>query len=186
MDSTNSAKKTSKSKIAIRDALITTLAVKPLDKISVSELSEAAGVNRKTFYNYYDRIEDVCAEIEDELISDIDAFLQSLLIDEYGLGPEYFLQFINLLYASSPEFFENLVSVQNYHFLASRIKSSLKKQILLSIEAPEEEKELLSLKIEFFLGGATNIYIDWIRSGKKISFEEVTAIIASIIMDNLK
>lgn len=186
MGEVNPSRKTPKSKIAIRDALISTLAVKPIEKISISEIAEKAGVNRKTFYSYYDRIEDVCAEIEDELISDMEALLQSLLIDEYGLGPQYFLQFINLLYSSSPEFFENLVSIQNYHFLASRIKQSLKKQIILSMDVPPEKKERLELLIEFYLAGAVAIYIDWIKKGKPVSFEEITMTIFSFIRDGVK
>lgn len=186
MGEANPSRKTPKSKIAIRDALISTLAVKPIEKISISEIAEKAGINRKTFYSYYDRIEDVCAEIEDELISDMEALLQSLLIDEYGLGPQYFLQFINLLYSSSPDFFENLVSIQNYHFLASRIKQSLKNQIILSMDVPPDRKERAELMIEFCLAGASAIYIDWIKKGKPVPFEEITMTIFSFIRDGIK
>ena len=42
-----------KSKKAIRDALFNILAYKPINKITVKEISDAAGINRKTFYAHY-------------------------------------------------------------------------------------------------------------------------------------
>ena len=48
-----------KSKKAIRDALFSILASKPINKITIKEISETAGINGKTFYTHYDSIEDL-------------------------------------------------------------------------------------------------------------------------------
>ena len=60
-----------KSKKAIRDALFSILASKPINKITIKEISETAGINRKTFYTHYDSIEDIITEMENELVVSI-------------------------------------------------------------------------------------------------------------------
>ena len=55
----------------IADTYAALLEKKPLDKITVKELTEKADVNRKTFYSHYSSIEDVLNEIEDEILKKI-------------------------------------------------------------------------------------------------------------------
>ena len=93
-----------KSKKAIRDALFSILATKPINKITIKEISETAGINRKTFYSHYDSIEAIITEMENELVVSIDSYLKHCIIAEYGLNPYYFIQFINAIYSSNPEF----------------------------------------------------------------------------------
>ena len=50
----------------IRQALLGLLAHERLDKVTVSEIAAAAGVNRKTLYYYYDGKDDIVADILDE------------------------------------------------------------------------------------------------------------------------
>ena len=135
-----------KSKKAIRDALFSILASKPINKITIKEISETAGINRKTFYTHYDSIEDIITEMENELVVSIDSYLKNCIIAEYGLNPYYFIQFINAIYSSNPEFCESLVSVHNYHFLAEKIKKVFKKQLINSIDIPDKDKQILDFK----------------------------------------
>lgn len=48
-------------------ALIDLMEVKPVNRISVSELTERAGVNRTSFYNFYTGIDDMIQKIEADL-----------------------------------------------------------------------------------------------------------------------
>ena len=52
----------------IRQAFLHLLSEKSLSQITVKELSDLADINRKTFYMYYSNIEDILAELEDELV----------------------------------------------------------------------------------------------------------------------
>ena len=55
----------------LKESLLKLMSEKSIQKISVSELCEAAGINRSTFYNHYGCPEDVLKEIEVEVISDL-------------------------------------------------------------------------------------------------------------------
>ena len=115
-------KRVIKTKREIRSALLKILEEKPLSQITVKEIADAACINRKTFYSHYASPDDILSELEDEIVGSIAYFLEDVLIDEYSLGPQYFLQFINTVYASNPQFFENLVSMRNYTFIAEKLK----------------------------------------------------------------
>lgn len=175
-----------KTKKAIRDALFSILGTKPIDKITVKEISETAKVNRKTFYAHYTKIEDIVTEMEDEMVANIGSFLKNCIIEEYGLNPYYFIQFINAIYTSNPEFCEDLVSVRNYHFLAEKIKRLFKEQLLLSLNVPEEQKFRLNFEIEFFISGVTSAYIEWLRKGKPCPFEEISELLLDIVTATAK
>ena len=174
-----------KSKKAIRDALFSILAAKPINKITIKEISETAGINRKTFYSHYSSIEDIITEMENELVVSIDSYLKNCIIAEYGLNPYYFIQFINAIYSSNPDFCESLVSVHNYHFLAEKIKKVFKKQLTDSMKLPEKDRYIMDFKIEFYLSGVSSVYIDWIKQGKPCPFEELSAIINNLVLEQL-
>lgn len=53
----------------IQDALLGLLEKKELEKIKVSELCAASGINRSTFYRHYETLQDVLREIEINLVA---------------------------------------------------------------------------------------------------------------------
>lgn len=174
-----------KSKKAIRDALFFILDTKPINKITIKEVAEAAGVNRKTFYAHYAGIEDIVNEVENELVQSIKSYLQSCFIEEYGLSPIHFVRLINTIYTSNPKFCENLVSLHNYHFLAGKIKTMFKEELIKSINPPPEMMNALNFRIEYFISGVSGVYIEWIRTGKPCTFEELSAIINTVVIDSI-
>lgn len=80
-------KKTEK---AIRAALYQLIQEKPIEKITVRELSEIAEINKTTFYAHYETIYDLIDRLEQETIESITERLDdcSLLFEE----PETFIQ----------------------------------------------------------------------------------------------
>lgn len=58
-------------KRCLKQALLELLAQKPKGKISIKELCDSADVNRSTFYVYYNDIDELLTEIEDEVLERI-------------------------------------------------------------------------------------------------------------------
>lgn len=61
-------KRVMKTRRAIHSAMTRLLAEKPIEEITVTELSEKAEINRKTFYSYYSNVYMVAEEMEDEIV----------------------------------------------------------------------------------------------------------------------
>lgn len=62
-----------RTKKALRECLFSLLEHKPLKEISVKELTEAADVNRSTFYFYYKDINDMMMQIQNEIYTVFEA-----------------------------------------------------------------------------------------------------------------
>lgn len=58
---------------ALQTALIERMQQKPLNRITVREVCEAADINRSTFYMHYKDMYDLIDEIEEQVYQDIDA-----------------------------------------------------------------------------------------------------------------
>lgn len=70
----------------LKEALLQMVAERPVAKISVTELSERAEVNRKTFYLHYSGTGDMLLEIADDIVRTLDAkFTGELEADIYTL-----------------------------------------------------------------------------------------------------
>lgn len=61
---------------------------KPIEKISVRQITELAGYNHATFYLYFSSVRDVREQIEDDLLAQRDVILQQCLHDgTLEMGP---------------------------------------------------------------------------------------------------
>lgn len=64
-------------KSMMKEALLELLEKKPLDKITVKDICESADVNRSTFYSYYESIEQLLLEIEDDALNQLPMYPDS-------------------------------------------------------------------------------------------------------------
>lgn len=71
-----------RTKASIVNAFIQLRAKKPLEKITIRELTQLAGINKATFYLHYQDIYDLSHQLETEMIQSILGGIQH---------PEYFL-----------------------------------------------------------------------------------------------
>ena len=74
-------KRVMKTRKAIHSAMTMLLAKKPIEEITVTELAEAAEINRKTFYNYYSSVYMVAEEMEDEIVERFEETLRKIDFD---------------------------------------------------------------------------------------------------------
>lgn len=56
---------------SIRNAFYQLVVDKDYSEISITELTDLAEINRKTFYLHYSSLEELVAEVEEEIVSDI-------------------------------------------------------------------------------------------------------------------
>ncbi len=74
-----------RSKRALRDALIELMEERGLDSVSVNDLCARADLNRGTFYNHFHDKDDLLATLEDEVMDDLERFqaqMQNLTVRE--------------------------------------------------------------------------------------------------------
>jgi len=166
-----------KTKKSIKHALFLLMEQKDISNISVTELSDLADINRKTFYLHYQSVEDVIVEIEDELISSL-----KTIIEDYHFESDQskilalFLR-LNQLINEDYEFFNNLIRLDANGSLIRKIKEILKDSVLPAlVETVEINRTLLQFLVEFIATGITSMYVEWFYTDKKISLEKLAEI----------
>ncbi len=168
-------RRVARTKRSIRLALIKILAEKSLEDVTVTELSRAADINRKTFYNYYGDVSMVVDEIEDEIAADFAAAINSIDFLEISKAPsDIFLRLARLI-EKDLEFYASVFAAKGQASLLQKIVEPLKKQLWESFEdqigADAEEFKFL---LEFVVSGMIAVYQSWFNSGRRQNIEELS------------
>lgn len=69
-------------KLLFKNGLISLLQKKPIYQISVTELCNAAELNRSTFYKYYENVRDILIELEKETLQKGKQCMQEIAMGE--------------------------------------------------------------------------------------------------------
>ena len=81
-----------RSKKMIKEALIELIKEKKgLEKISITDVVNKAGLNRGTFYNHYRSINGVVESLEDDMMSDFEATLKKEFSEDGSHGWSFFI-----------------------------------------------------------------------------------------------
>lgn len=169
-----------RTKRVLRECLFKLLKEKSINEISVKELTEAADVNRSTFYFYYKDIHDMVRQIQDEIF---DVFNETVIKPQASFVTvedftEYIIRFLLFCkeYESICKF---VVNNDPEDFLATKIKVSLLEHI------PDSKKFFpLSDSRAYLTGFAIyaiwNTVIDWMNDGMQTQPEEMAEFLARV------
>lgn len=156
------------SKDKLKNAFKILFVQKPIEKISITELSTLAGVNRKTFYRQFYTISDVLDAVEADLLNDLKteiATIQSLSIHNL-------LLILNSLILKNAEFYKTLVQRHNNSFFLNDAQKILKTGLADRISADTASIEQ-NFKLEFISGGIMQLYVSWLQDSSQISLTEL-------------
>lgn len=150
-----------KSCIAIEKALLELMQTKPIDMISISELAEKADVNRKTFYNNYNSIEDV----EQSIDRKITAFIFDTLPKKITINNEIEIYHLLLNFTLSIDPYKELLGKMAKNKGSITITEHLKDQILPYVEKSLENYNIAKAVIPYIntyiVDSLSSIYFQW-------------------------
>ena len=180
-------KRVMKTRKAIHSAMTMLLAKKPIEEITVTELSEAAEINRKTFYNYYSSVYMVAEEMEDEIVERFEETLRKIDFDTLLKDPETTFNTLARLITSDLDFYENILTNRNQISFLQKIISSLKQRIrLLYLNPNSSDNELQDYMLEYIVSGLVSVYQKWFTSGRKTDIEELSRYISMLAVYGVK
>lgn len=146
---------------------------KPMNKITVSELVEECGINRKTFYYHFEDIRDMLRKM---LRQDIEAiFSRGDLITDHDLIINSVLDYIE----QNKVILKNMLSCIGRAELDLFLNSNVNKPIY-SLVCETEQKQNLSVGDEykrfladFFTRAVSGVLIDWIENRANRNKEQI-------------
>lgn len=146
---------------------------KPLEKITVKELAEAAYINKATFYTHYKDIYDLTDQLENESIQ---AVLKKLTHPEYIVSnPSRGFRELTEAFVSEEALFNTLFSGTRAYFFAPKLEIAIKEHIYTLF--PEYKNNLeRNLLISVLTQGCFHTYL----AHKNDDRELVVKVIANI------
>lgn len=176
-----------KTRKAIHSAMTMLLAKKPIEEITVTELAEAAEINRKTFYNYYSSVYMVAEEMEDEIVERFEETLRKIDFDALLKDPVTTFNTLARLITSDLDFYENILTNRNQISFLQKIITSLKQRIrLLYFNPNSPDGELEDYMLEYIVSGLVSVYQKWFTSGRKTDIEALSRYISMLAVCGIK
>lgn len=179
-----------KTRVAIENALLDLMQYKPINTITISELAEAADINRKTFYNNYNSVEDVIIGINQKL----SLHIFSSLPEKITINNEIEIYHLLLNFTTALEPHKKLLQKMSQVSKNSPFFDYFKDQIL-----PYVERNLSSYHIDaaitpyinsFLVNGLYSILYTWVNEDRlnadQVALLAYNLIISAIKLDNYK
>lgn len=141
------------------------------DKITVKELCERARINKKTFYRYYDVLDDLLAELQGIMSQEYIKRVENYRIPEEldKINREFFLYSVEKGMA-----YEKITCSGSYGYIRNKMMNNVfdstwGKSTWLQLLDPYKQNILLG----FVQSASIEMYRQWVADGKKIPLEEI-------------
>lgn len=158
---------TEQTKANLRTAFWQLYTEKPLDKISVKEITDLAGYNRGTFYLYYKDVYDIFSQIEDELLQKIKEVLDESLASNETFDLSQQMGVLMELMQTHSHYAGVLLSDQGDPRFTSRLKEIILPLLKRYFISPEgHDAYQLALLSEFYLSGLLSAVQYWLSNPK--------------------
>lgn len=155
------------------DALMILMEKKSFSRITVTELTQKAGVSRMAYYRNYINKYEIINDYLDSLFEDYSEELEKYKNQNINQNTFVFFQY----FRKQTRLINNLINSNMTTLLLERFNKYLPKLFhQLFIESPfspEEERYQLA----YTAGGFFNVLIAWLANGMKESDEEMAAIV---------
>ena len=171
----------------IRQAFLHLLSEKSLSQITVKELSNLADINRKTFYMYYSNIEDILAELEDELVLKLVHVFEKELFQKEMFDSYSFFENLNHTIQKDIDLYRILNHSDLLPHLIQRAKNALIEVFFRKYNiSADSDNERYILYAEYAASGILSMYTKWFSRDFHMSLEELTRIAAEITLYGLQ
>ena len=184
MYKTSNDRRFKKNKKEIRRAFIDLVIEKGYDKLTISEITERADINRMTFYSHYESIEDIFHEFCDDMEADI----ASAISNEKDFDIDRLFKLLNELMNEEIDFYRLVAKDNRMALFRAGFKEVISKLIRLDLNQGSNESRINRLITGNLIAVCiTYSYLNWL-SGEygDVPISEVTEITKKMLSDQLK
>lgn len=155
---------------------------KPIEKISVKEITHRAGYNRCTFYQYFKDVYDLRDNIENITLSQIkENFTKNISKDNFNKS--FFDAFININQERAA-YFELLLNAANRAHFTDKLMTDVLPVFMKRFQISEENPHAEYLAGMYFAMVVATIS-HWIESGRTMPLAELTELLGRALTDGV-
>lgn len=177
-------RRVSKTKMLLKNSFIELLKTTNINKISITDLTEKANINRGTFYLHYTDIDDLIKQLEEEAIKGINDAIEKNV--DHLLAREYYYPIFEVTtYAKqNKDFFKYMMGENGDLNFVKKIKASMI-EVFYKYLAPAfqkiEDPIILASLASFIITGGIGAFIDWINTDCLYSASKIVKELDAII-----
>jgi AcrR family transcriptional regulator len=162
---------TAQTKQNIIDAFWSLYCDKRIEKITVKDVTQKAGYNRGTFYEYYRDVYDVLEDIENSLIPSLNELPPvNTSSGTLGMPLDSFFE----LYKQNNKYYSVLLGENGDPAFAGKLKNSIKPMIMqVFVDKPDADRQELDFVLEYTLSAMIGIMSYWFEHTDVFSNEKL-------------
>jgi AcrR family transcriptional regulator len=164
------------SKDSIFTALIKLLEKKDFKSVTVTQITQAAGVSRMAFYRSYQTKEDVITDYLSDLFDEFMAGMKRLGMDDKYHALHFYFSF----FESKSEFISLLIKAELTHLFYERLSGAIVDLFKTQDGKIRDNPAFTNYLAQFTAAGLFRTLLDWIKSGSVESVEEMAHFIDEI------
>ena len=174
---------TEQTRANLRQAFWELYAERPVEKISVREITDRAGYNRATFYLYYHDVYELLAEIEGQVLGVIERLVNDRLLKGDTLDFSQHMGLILRLAQRSRDYTRVLLGPHGDPAFTQRLKDILS-PLVDRFFLPEKPLGEQAEKIvrEFYLSGIVATIRTWTAEEDPMPIEQLIGVIVNIVL----
>ena len=167
----------------LEEALTSLLATKPYEKITVSDITRKADLNRGTFYAHFSSIDDLMRQTMDDLTDKISSSFGSVLNETFLDDPMPLLAKIGDVMTESPELTKKLVDSDRLEPFFTALFGRVTELLHERVRQAYPDAGTFPLKmVDFLVGGIVHVYHCWLVGDYGMeSIEQVNEHLCSLV-----
>lgn len=167
----------------ICDAFLALLDEKNYEKITVTDITKRADINRTTFYNHYPDVYGIVEDLQNNIIKKNLQIIQQLEYRNILKNPMPYLESLSDTLKENMQLFKRMGHTPQLHQYLDRYRQLMAEDIINDSSIPEyvRQSSFFYIHIHFFIGGIMNTYQQWTTGNLSCSLDEINLEIASII-----
>lgn len=175
-------RRTQYTKKIIREEFLELLQQKDITKITVTDIAEAADINRGTFYKYYKNPYDLLQHIEKEFINEI---LENIQMDKLPL--DVWLETVLTILKKNKHISQLILANTSSKHLLTDLLEIVKPEAFQRFQyyfnqATEEELELY---FAYFVSGSVGLIERWLKDFSTMSAQKVSRLLVDVFETNI-
>lgn len=152
---------------------------KRIEKITVKEITQRAGYNRGTFYEYFTDVYDVLEQLEESLIPTIHELPPISMPDQNAEMP---IDRFMAIYEQNSKYYSVLLGDDGDPAFASKLKNSTKPVIRQAFLGKYDTNPIeFDFILEFVLSGMIGIMSYWFREDKILPAEDLVSLMYDLM-----
>lgn len=179
-------KRSVKTRKAIKIAFLKLVKTTEINQITITELTEIAGINRNSFYTHYKSVENILDDINEEILEYLEGLFQKHSFKYPNFNPYPVMCEISKLVVSYKYISEYLLFSKSSTNLVRKLKDRICDRFYeIYCEDYGHDQPHIRYILAYLIAGTFEIYHAWYRNEKHPDIEEITKQISSFIQSGV-